>query len=140
MDSMTKMFYVSCLDKMYSGMLSVMLDLKNETVTRETLVIADKIVCLFPELGQANTWLQMVAGTNINSLDKDWMIYLRKEMDREFLEVDEETKSNIEFDKFEAHINDNDPEIKPTWESRFLGLDEEQEWTAKELNLKGGSL
>jgi len=107
MDTTTKMFYSAIQDDVFTTLLLVMLDVKNKQVTSLTIGKAKSVTGFFSELGESNTWLQMVAGTNPEGLDDLWMTRLKEELDSEFLETEELNKTNLEFDQFNKSNKQN---------------------------------
>ena len=90
MDTTTKMFFAATMDDVYLEFLSVLIDVRMKKVTKETIEIAKKIETSFPDLFDANNWLKIVAGTNVDNIDDDWKSFLNGEVKEEFFDFSED--------------------------------------------------
>ena len=90
MDTTTKMFYAATMDKVYLDFLSVLIDVRRKEINADTVSLAKKIESDFVDLFDANNWLKIVAGTNVENNDAEWKTFLSDEVHKEFLDFESE--------------------------------------------------
>ena len=86
MDTTTKMIVMATKEAEFGKAVSVLSDIMLDRVDEKTHELAISIEETFNEYWKENMWLRLLAGTNFQFVNKDFVAELKTEIESELLE------------------------------------------------------